>query len=37
MLWMGICLHPYTVVPVQVRGGFWTIGVGLSPSDVVVS
>jgi len=22
MLWMGIWVHPYTVTPVQVRGGF---------------
>ena len=22
MLWMGIWVYPYTVMPVQVRGGF---------------
>jgi hypothetical protein len=22
MLWMGIWVHPYTVTPVQYRGGF---------------
>ncbi len=27
MLWMGICVHPYTVIPVQVVGKFWKIGV----------
>jgi hypothetical protein len=38
MLWMGIWVHPYTVMPVQVRGGgFWIIGVWASPNDVVMS
>ncbi len=27
MLWMGIQVHPYTVMPVQVGGKFWKIGV----------
>jgi len=31
-------MHPYTVMPTKVRGGgFWIIGVWLSPSDVVIS
>ncbi len=37
-MWTGIWVHPYTVTPVQVRGGFFgKIGVGLSPSDLVMS
>ena len=27
MLWMGIWVHPYTVIPVQVGGKCWKIGV----------
>jgi hypothetical protein len=27
MLWMGIWVHRYTVIPVQVGGKFWKIGV----------
>jgi len=31
-------VHPYNVMPMQVRGGgFWKIGVWLSPCDVVMS
>jgi hypothetical protein len=39
MMWMGICVRPYTVLPVQVVRGldFWKIGVGRSLSDVVMS
>ncbi len=37
MLWMGIWVHPYTVIPVQMGANFWKIGVWLSLSDVVVS
>ena len=27
MLWMGIGVHPYTVIPVQMGATFWKIGV----------
>ncbi len=37
MLWMGILVHPYTVIPVQVGAKFLEIGVRWSPNDVVVS
>ncbi len=38
MLWMGIWVHPYTVIPVQGVGAkFWKIGVRRSPNDVVMS
>ncbi len=45
MLWMGIWVHPYTVIPVQVVAKFWKIGVAKfwkigvrwSPNDGVVS
>ena len=37
MLWMGIWVHPYTDIPVQVRAKLWNIGVRWSPNDVVVS
>jgi hypothetical protein len=37
MLWMGIWVRPYTVMPVQVGSGFYEIGVGQSLSDVVIS
>jgi hypothetical protein len=37
MLWMGIWVHPYTVIPVQVGAKFWKIGVRQSPYDVVLS
>ncbi len=38
MLWMGIWVHHYTVIPVQGVGAkFWKIGVRRSPNDVVVS
>jgi hypothetical protein len=37
MLWMGIWVHPYTVMPLQVWVNFWKIWIGLSPSDVVMS
>ncbi len=29
MLWMGIWVHPYTVLPVQVGPKFWKIWVRL--------
>ncbi len=31
MMCMGIWVHPYTVIPVQMMAKFWEIGVGLSP------
>ncbi len=31
MLWMGIWVHPYTVIPVQAGAKFWKIGVRQSP------
>jgi hypothetical protein len=34
---MGIWLHCYTVIPVQVGAKFWNIGVRQSPNDIVVS
>jgi hypothetical protein len=40
MLWMGIWVHPYTVIRVKVgaklreMGNWWVMG---SPNDVVVS
>ncbi len=37
MLWMGIWVHLYIVIPVEVGAKFWTIGVRRSPNDVVVS
>ena len=37
MLWMGIWVHPYTVMPVQVGEDFRKIGLSPSPSDVVMS
>ncbi len=37
MLLMGIWVHPYTVMPLQVGVNVTKIGVGLSPSDVVMS
>jgi hypothetical protein len=37
MLWMGIWVHTYTVKPLQIGVNFRKIGVGLSPSDVVMS
>ena len=37
MLWMGIWVHPYTVMPVQVGVDFRKIETVLSPSDVVMS
>ena len=33
MLWMGIWVHPYTVIHVQVGAKFWKIGVRQSPND----
>jgi hypothetical protein len=35
--WMGIWVHPYTVMPVQVGEDFRKIGIGLSPNHVVMS
>jgi hypothetical protein len=37
MLWMGIWVHPYTVIPLQVGAKFWKIGVRRGPNDVVMS
>jgi hypothetical protein len=37
MLWMGIWVHPYTVMPLQVGVDFRKIGAFPSPSDVVMS
>jgi hypothetical protein len=37
MLWMGIWVHPSTVIPVQVRATFWKIVVRRSPNYIVVS
>ncbi len=37
MLWMGVLVHPYTIIPVEVGAKFGTIGVRRSPNDVVVS
>ncbi len=37
MLWMGMWVHPYTVIPVQVGAQFWKIGVRRSPNDDMVS
>jgi hypothetical protein len=37
MLWMGIWMHPYTVIPVQVGAKFGKIGVRWRPNDIVVS
>jgi hypothetical protein len=36
MLWMGIWVHRYTVIPVQVWAKFWKIGVSWGPNDIVV-
>jgi hypothetical protein len=37
MEWMGVWMHPYTVIHVQVGAKLWKIGVRWSPNDVVVS
>jgi hypothetical protein len=37
MLWMGIWVHPYTVIPVQVGAKLWKIGVRWGPNDVAAS
>ncbi len=37
MLRMGIRMHPYTVIPVQVMAKFWETGVQWIPYDIVVS
>jgi hypothetical protein len=37
MLWIGIWVHPYTVISVQVGAKYWKIGVRQSPNDIVVS
>ncbi len=34
---MGIWVHPYTVILVQVGAKFWKVAVSWSPNDVVVS
>jgi hypothetical protein len=37
MLWMGIWMHPETVIPVQVGAKYWKIGFRRGPNDIVVS
>ena len=37
MLWMGIWVHPYTVIPVQVGAKLWKSRVRRGPNDIVVS
>ena len=37
MLWIGIWVHPYTVMMVQGGAKFWRIGVRRSQNDIVVS
>ena len=37
MLWMGICLHPYTLSHDMVLGSFWKITVRPGLNDVSVS
>jgi hypothetical protein len=37
MVWMGIWVHPYTVILVEVGAKFSDIGVRQSPNDIVVS
>jgi hypothetical protein len=37
MLWMVICMHRYTDMPVQVGAKLWKIGVSRGPNDTVVS
>jgi hypothetical protein len=37
MLWMGIWVHPYTAIPVEVGAKFGKIGVWANPNDVGVS
>jgi hypothetical protein len=37
MLWMGIWVHPYTAIPVEVGAKFLKIGVWVNPNDVGVS
>ncbi len=34
MLWMGVWVHPYTVIPVQVGAEIWKIGVRRSPNQL---
>jgi len=36
MLWMGIWVHPYTVIPVQVTAKFWKSRVRRGPNAIVV-
>ena len=36
MLGMGIWGHPYSDTPLEVAGGFWGLGVDLSPCNVVM-
>jgi hypothetical protein len=37
VLWMGLWVHPYSVIPVQVGAKFWKIGVKWSSNDLMVS
>ena len=37
MVWMGIWVHPYTVILVEVGAKFLEIGVRQSSNDIVVS
>ena len=37
MLWMGIWVHPYTAIPVELGAKFWKIGVWANLNDVGVS
>jgi hypothetical protein len=37
MLWMGMWMHPYTVIPAQVGAKVWKHLVRPSPNDVMVS
>jgi len=37
MRWVGIWVHHFTVIPVQVRAKFWKSRVRWGPNDIVVS
>jgi hypothetical protein len=37
MLWMGIWVHPYTVIPVQVGAKFRKIWIKQSSNDIMAS
>ena len=36
MLWVGIWVHPYTVIPVQMGAKFWKLVVRRGPNDIVM-